>query len=60
MTMKFIWLVRNDDEIQEDYNVHTCSLFCLVVLAVENSRKPLLLATYYWSLNVEIYFKISK
>ena len=27
--------------IQEDHNIGTCSLFCLVVLAVENSRKPL-------------------
>ena len=32
--------------ISEDHNIHTYSLFCLVVLAVENSRKPLLLVTY--------------
>ena len=30
----------------EDHNIHKYSLFCLVVLAVENSRKPLLLVTY--------------
>ena len=29
--------------IQENYNIHTYSLFCL---AVENSRKTLLLVTY--------------
>ena len=29
--------------IQEDHNIHTYShVFCLVVLALENSRKPLL------------------
>lgn len=33
-------------QIQEDHNIHVYSLFCLVVLALENSRKPLLLATY--------------
>ena len=32
--------------IQEDHNIHRYSLFCLVVLAEENSRKPLLLITY--------------
>ena len=32
--------------IQEDHNIHTYSLFCLVVLAVENTRKPLLLVAY--------------
>ena len=31
--------------IQEDHNIHTYSLF-LVVLAVENSRKPLLFVMY--------------
>ena len=31
--------------IQEDHNIHTYSLYCLVVLAVENSRKPFLLVT---------------
>ena len=30
----------------EDHNIHTYSLFCSVVSAVENSRKPLLLVTY--------------
>ena len=30
----------------EDLNIHTYSLFCLFVLAAENSRKPLLLVTY--------------
>ena len=32
--------------IQEDHNIHTYSLFCLVVLPVENLGKPLLLVTY--------------
>ena len=32
--------------IQEDHNIHAYSFFCLVVLAVENLRKPLLLVTY--------------
>ena len=32
--------------IQEDHNIHTYSLFCLVVLVVENSRKPLLLVAH--------------
>ena len=27
--------------IQEDYNIHTYSLLCLIVLAVENLREPL-------------------
>ena len=31
---------------QEDHNIHTYSLFCLVVLAEENSEKPLFLVTY--------------
>ena len=31
--------------IQEDHNIQTYSLFCLVILAEENSRKPLLLVT---------------
>ena len=33
-------------KIQKDHNIHTYSLFCLVVFAAENSRKPLLLVTY--------------
>ena len=32
--------------IHADLSIHTYSLFCFVVLAVENSRKPLLLVTY--------------
>ena len=32
--------------IQEDHNIHTYSLICLVVLAVENSRKPVLLVKF--------------
>ena len=33
--------------IQEDHNIHTYSLFCLVVLAAQNSKNPsLLLLTY--------------
>ena len=28
------------------HNIHTYSLFCLVVLAAENSRKPLILVRY--------------
>ena len=33
--------------IQEDHNIHTHSLFCLVVLAAQNSKNPsLLLLTY--------------
>ena len=32
--------------IQEDHNIHTYSLFCLVVLAEQNSRMPLLPVTY--------------
>ena len=32
--------------IPENRNIHTYSLFCLVVLAVGNLRKPLLLVTY--------------
>ena len=32
--------------IQEDHNIYTYSSFCLVVLAMENLRKPLLLLTY--------------
>ena len=32
--------------IQEDRDVHKLSLFCLVALAVEDSRKPLLPETY--------------
>ena len=32
--------------IQEDHDVHKLSLFCLVALAVEDSRKPLLPETY--------------
>ena len=32
--------------IQEDHNNHVYSLFCLVVLAVKNSKKPLLLVMY--------------
>ena len=32
--------------IPENCNIHTYSLFCLVVLAVGNLRKPLLLVTY--------------
>ena len=29
-----------------NHNIHTYSLFCLISLAVENLRKPLLLVTY--------------
>ena len=29
--------------IQDDHNIHTCSLFCLAILAEENSITPLLL-----------------
>ena len=32
--------------IQADHNIQMHYLFCLVVLAEENSRKPLLLVTY--------------
>ena len=32
--------------IHEDHNIHKYSLFCLVNLAVEHPRKPLLLVTY--------------
>ena len=35
--------------IQEDYNIHMYSLFCLVVLAVENLKKPLLLVKHIFS-----------
>ena len=38
--------LSHDNEIQEDYNIHKYYLFCLVVLAVENSTKPLLHVTY--------------
>ena len=31
---------------QEDHNIHLHSLFCLVFLVVENSRKPLLIVTH--------------
>ena len=34
-----------ESPIQEDHNIHKHSLFCLVALAEENSRKPLLLVS---------------
>ena len=32
--------------IHEDHNIHMNSIFCVVVLAVENLKKPILLVTY--------------
>ena len=41
-----LYLQLKQITIQEDHNIHMYSLFCLVALAVKNSRKPLLLVKY--------------
>ena len=38
--------ISNSITINEDHNIYTYSFFCLVVLAVENLRKPLLPLMY--------------
>ena len=43
--------------VQEDHNIHMYSLLCLVVLAVENSRKSLLLVTYRNQVFLYFYFQ---
>ena len=44
--------------VQEDHNIHTHFLFCLVVLAVENWKKPLLLVTYRNQIFLYFHFKL--
>ena len=45
--------------IQKDHNIHTYSLFCVVVLAEENLRKPLLLVTYRNQVFLYFHFKLA-
>ena len=42
--------------IQEDHSIHTYTLFWLVVLAVENSRKPLFVTCNVYKAGLFLYF----
>ena len=63
MTVRFLITILNllpkQITIQEDHDVHKLSLFCLVALAVEDSRKPLLPETYRnWVFLLYFYFQL--
>ena len=45
--------------IKKDHNIHPYSLFCIVVLAEENLRKPLLLVTYRNQVFLYFHFKLA-